>query len=450
MKNEHFSSQLGFILTAAGCAIGLGNIYRFPYICGKYGGAVFVLIYAVLLLLLGIPLVVMELSVGRNSRHSAARALQVIRPEKQIWRIVQLPQYIGNYIFQMFYTVISAQMLYFAASSVVGTINGLNAGELQAVSDRLNANPILLGGLTIFIILCGFGVCLCGLQNGVEKASKVMLSVLFILLIALAIYSLTLPGALEGLRFYLTPDWGNLKSAGGYEVLSAAFGQTFFSVGAGTGSLCVFGKYMSSDMRVTGQAIKVILLDLFVAIAVGLIVFPACFTYGISPDNGPNLLLITMPAVFNQVPAGQIIGSAFFIVVMMAAFSTITGAFENIVACTIDLTNWSRKKAVLVNVLPMIFLSLPSVLGMNIWSGIQILGRSIMDAEDFLVSNNLLPLGALGYLLFCTRRSGWGWGQFIEEANTGRGMKFPSWLRFYCTYILPFLLIAFWLTGLVA
>ena len=277
-----------------------------------------------------------------------------------------------------------------------------------------------------------------------------MLSVLFILLIALAIYSLTLPGALEGLRFYLTPDWGNLKSAGGYEVLSAAFGQTFFSVGAGTGSLCVFGKYMSSDMRVTGQAIKVILLDLFVAIAVGLIVFPACFTYGISPDNGPNLLLITMPAVFNQVPAGQIIGSAFFIVVMMAAFSTITGAFENIVACTIDLTNWSRKKAVLVNVLPMIFLSLPSVLGMNIWSGIQILGRSIMDAEDFLVSNNLLPLGALGYLLFCTRRSGWGWGQFIEEANTGRGMKFPSWLRFYCTYILPFLLIAFWLTGLVA
>ena len=450
MKNERFSSQLGFILTAAGCAIGLGNIYRFPYLCGQYGGAIFVLIYICCLALLAVPLVSMEVAVGRGSRHSPAKALQVLRPDKPVWRVAQIPQYLGNYIFQWFYTVITAQMLYFMGASLFGTLNGLNAAELQALSDNLNQNPVLLGGLTVVVILAGFGVCLGGLQGGVERAGKIMLSILFVMLIALAVYSVTLSGASEGLHFYLSPNIGNIEDSGVYETVSAAFGQVFFSVGAGTGSLCVFGKYMSSDYRVTGQAIKVISLDTFVALTAGLIVFPACFTYGIAPDSGPNLLVITMPSIFNQMSGGYFIGVVFFVVVMMASFSTITAAFENIVACTIDLTNWSRRKAVLANILPMILLSLPAVLGMNIWSGIQILGRSIMDAEDFLVSNNLLPLGALGYLLFCTRRSGWGWGQFIEEANTGRGMKFPSWLRFYCTYILPFLLIAFWLTGLVA
>ena len=450
MKNERFSSQLGFILTAVGCAIGLGNIYRFPYLCGQYGGAIFVLIYICCLVLLAVPLVSMEVAVGRGSRHSPAKALQVLRPDKPVWRVAQIPQYLGNYIFQWFYTVITAQMLYFMGASLFGTLNGLNAAELQALSDNLNQNPVLLGGLTVVVILAGFGVCLGGLQGGVERAGKIMLSILFVMLIALAVYSVTLSGASEGLHFYLSPNIGNIEDSGVYETVSAAFGQVFFSVGAGTGSLCVFGKYMSSDYRVSGQAIKVISLDTFVALTAGLIVFPACFTYGIAPDSGPNLLVITMPSIFNQMPGGYFIGAVFFVVVMMASFSTITAAFENIVACTIDLTNWSRRKAVLANILPMILLSLPAVLGMNVWSGIQILGRSIMDAEDFLVSNNLLPLGALGYLLFCTRRSGWGWGRFVEEANTGRGMKFPSWLRFYCMYILPILLIVFWLTGLVA
>lgn len=450
MKNERFSSQLGFVLTAAGCAIGLGNIYRFPYLCGQYGGAIFVLIYICCLVLLAVPLVSMEVAVGRGSRHSPAKALQVLRPDKPVWRVAQIPQYLGNYIFQWFYTVITAQMLYFMGASLFGTLNGLNAAELQALSDNLNQNPVLLGGLTVVVILAGFGVCLGGLQGGVERAGKIMLSILFVMLIALAVYSVTLSGASEGLHFYLSPNIGNIEDSGVYETVSAAFGQVFFSVGAGTGSLCVFGKYMSSDYRVSGQAIKVISLDTFVALTAGLIVFPACFTYGIAPDSGPNLLVITMPSIFNQMPGGYFIGAVFFVVVMMASFSTITAAFENIVACTIDLTNWSRRKAVLANILPMILLSLPAVLGMNVWSGIQILGRSIMDAEDFLVSNNLLPLGALGYLLFCTRRSGWGWGRFVEEANTGRGMKFPSWLRFYCMYILPILLIVFWLTGLVA
>ena len=450
MKNERFSSQLGFILTAAGCAIGLGNIYRFPYLCGQYGGAIFVLIYICCLVLLAVPLVSMEVAVGRGSRHSPAKALQVLRPDKPVWRVAQIPQYLGNYIFQWFYTVITAQMLYFMGASLFGTLNGLNAAELQALSDNLNQNPVLLGGLTVVVILAGFGVCLGGLQGGVERAGKIMLSILFVMLIALAVYSVTLSGASEGLHFYLSPNIGNIEDSGVYETVSAAFGQVFFSVGAGTGSLCVFGKYMSSDYRVAGQAIKVISLDTFVALTAGLIVFPACFTYGIAPESGPNLLVITMPSIFNQMPGGYFIGAVFFVVVMMASFSTITAAFENIVACTIDLTNWSRRKAVLANILPMILLSLPAVLGMNVWSGIQILGRSIMDAEDFLVSNNLLPLGALGYLLFCTRRSGWGWGRFVEEANTGRGMKFPSWLRFYCMYILPILLIVFWLTGLVA
>ena len=449
-QRDRFSSNIGFLLVSAGCAIGLGNIYRFPYLCGQYGGAIFVLIYICCLVLLAVPLVSMEVAVGRGSRHSPAKALQVLRPDKPVWRVAQIPQYLGNYIFQWFYTVITAQMLYFMGASLFGTLNGLNAAELQALSDNLNQNPVLLGGLTVVVILAGFGVCLGGLQGGVERAGKIMLSILFVMLIALAVYSVTLSGASEGLHFYLSPNIGNIEDSGVYETVSAAFGQVFFSVGAGTGSLWVFGKYMSSDYRVSGQAIKVISLDTFVALTAGLIVFPACFTYGIAPDSGPNLLVITMPSIFNQMPGGYFIGAVFFVVVMMASFSTITAAFENIVACTIDLTNWSRRKAVLANILPMILLSLPAVLGMNVWSGIQILGRSIMDAEDFLVSNNLLPLGALGYLLFCTRRSGWGWGRFVEEANTGRGMKFPSWLRFYCMYILPILLIVFWLTGLVA
>lgn len=447
MKRESFSSQLGFILTAAGCAIGLGNIYRFPYISGQYGGAIFVLIYLVCLLLLGVPLLAMEIAVGRGSRRSPARALQELRPDKKGWKIAQIPQYIGNYVFQMFYTVISAQMLYFALAMIAGNLNGMNVSNLKATSVALSQNPLLFSTLTIVVILAGFTVCLSGLQNGVEKASKIMLGVLFVLLIGLAVYSLSLSGAREGLRFYLYPDLENLKRAGLYEVVSAAFGQVFFSLGMGAGSMCVFGSYLSKEHRITGQTIKVISLDSFVALTAGLIIFPACFTYGIDPANGPDLIIITMPAIFSEMSGGWFIGSVFFLAVMMASFSTVVAAFENIVACTMDLTGWERRKATLMNVLPMIILSLPAVLGMNVLDHIQIFGRSIMDAEDFLVSNNLLPFGAIGYLLFCTRRYGWGWEKFEQEANIGKGLRFPRWLRWYCTWILPLLLFIFYLTG---
>lgn len=447
MKRENFSSRLGFVLTAAGCAIGLGNIYRFPYITGQYGGAIFVLIYLACLVLMGVPLLAMEIAVGRGSHRSPARALQELRPDRKGWKVAQIPQYIGNYVFQMFYTVISAQMLYFTFAMLTGKLNGMSVSELKATSAALSQAPLLYGALVVLIVLAGFGVCMGGLQNGVEKASKIMLGILFVMLIGLAVYSLSLSGAGEGLRFYLYPNFENLEKAGLYEVVSAAFGQVFFTLGMGAGSMCVFGSYLSNERRLTGETINVVALDTFVALTAGLIIFPACFTYGIDPANGPDLIIITMPAIFSKMSGGWLIGSAFFVAVMMASFSTVVAAFENIVACTMDLTGWARRKATLMNVLPMILLSLPAVLGMNVLDHVQILGRSIMDAEDFLVSNNLLPFGALGYLLFCTRRYGWGWERFEQEVNTGKGIRFPKCLRWYCTWILPIFLIVFWLTG---
>lgn len=449
MNREKFSSQLGFLLTAAGCAIGLGNIYRFPYITGQYGGAAFVCIYIICLLILGIPLVVMELAVGRGSRRSPAKALQELRPDKKAWRVVQLPQYIGNYVFQMFYTTIAAQILYFAGALMSGKLEGMTVSELEGISEALLQNPWLLGGLVAVVVLVGFGICYGGLQRGVENASKVMLTILFAFLIVLAGYALTLPGAGKGTHFYLWPDFGNIKNVGLYEVISAAFGQAFFTLGFGAGSFCIFGSYLEKKDRLTGQAIKVIALDTGVALIAGLIIFPACFTYGIDPANGPNLILITMPAIFNEMAGGRIIGSAFFIAVVMASFSTVIAAFENIVASTMDLTGWGRKKAACMNVLPMIVLSLPAVLGLSVWQDVHLLGRNIMDLEDFLVSNNLLPFGAMGYLLFCTLRYGWGWKNFIREANTGTGLCFPKWAERYCVYILPVLLFVFWLTGYI-
>lgn len=450
MERERFSSKLGFILTVAGCAIGLGNIYRFPYITGQYGGAIFVLIYFICILIMGLPLVVMEFAVGRGSRRSSALALQELRPDIKGWKIVQIPQVLGNYVFQMFYTVISAQILYFAYSMIFGKLDGLSVDQLQNVSVSLAQTPWILGGLMVMVVLMGFIVCYSGLQKGVEKVSKTLLLILFMLMIFLAIYSLTLPGAKEGIDFYLKPNFTNIKKAGLYETISAAFGQVFFSLGIGAGSLCIFGSYNGKESSLTGQAVQVIALDTGVAFTAGLIVFPACFTYGINPANGPDLLMITMPAVFNKMFGGQIIGSMFFIAVLMAAFSTVITAFENIVACTMDIFKWSRKKATLANVFPMIILSMPAVLGMNVWSNFSILGRDIIGIEDFLVSNNLLPFGAIGYLLFCISRYGWGWNKFIEEANAGKGVRFPQWMKRYCIYILPIIMITFWLTGYIS
>ncbi|HCS73745.1 MAG TPA: sodium-dependent transporter [Clostridiales bacterium] len=449
MEREKFSSRLGFILTAAGCAIGLGNIYRFPYITGEYGGAIFVLIYLICILIMGLPLIVMELAVGRGSRRSSALALQELRPDIKGWKVVQIPQVLGNYVFQMFYTTIIAQMLYFAYAMIFGKLNGLTVQQIQSVSDSLAQDPWILGGIMVIVVLMGFIVCYSGLQKGVEKVSKIMLVILFMIMIFLAIYSLTLPGSKEGIDFYLKPNFTNVKKAGLYKIVSAAFGQVFFSLGIGAGSMCIFGSYCGKESSLTGQAIQIIALDTGVALTAGLIVFPACFTYGINPANGPDLIMITMPAVFNKMFAGQFIGSMFFVAVLMAALSTVIAAFENIVACTMDLFRWNRKKATLANILPMIILSMPAVLGMSVWGNFNIFSRGIIELEDFLVSNNLLPFGAMGYLFFCISRYGWGWNNFITEANAGKGAWFPRWMKKYCIYLLPIIMIVFLLIGYI-
>lgn len=449
MKRESFTTQLGFILTTAGLAIGLGNLYRFPYITGQYGGAFFVLLYIACLMLIGVPLVTMELAIGRSSRKSPAKALSTLKPDVKGWKYVQHLPWIGNYVFQMFYNVVAAQMLYFAISMLCGWLSNLSIIDLQNYSSNFSQNTVVYAIMLVIVCVAGFGVCYGGLEKGVEKISVYMLSTLFIIMIGLAIYALTLPGAKEGIRFYLAPNLSNISKAGFTEVLSAAFGQSFFTLGFGAGSLCVFGSYLKKDNALAGQATKVVLLDTCVALVAGLIVFPTCFTYGIDPANGPDLILITMPAVFNAMPGGRVIGSIFFVAVIMAAFSTVISAFENIVSNTMEVTGLDRKKDVLLNVIPMILLSLPAVFGMNMWSGVQILGRGIMDFEDFLVSNNLLPIGAMIYLLFCTQKFGWGWDNFVEEANEGKGVKFPSVIKYYCKYVLPVILFVFWLTGYI-
>lgn len=451
MKKETFTNQLGFVLTAAGCAIGLANIYRFPYLCGRYGGALFMLLYLACVVLFAVPLLSMEAAIGRSSRASAARALETLRPDKPGWRIVQPISYMGTYVSQMFYAAIVAQMLYFAVSMFSGNLKGMNVPQLQEMSAHLSQSPLLTAGIVAFIVLCGFAVCFFGVRSGVERVNKIMLGILFLMMIALSVYSATLPGAAEGLKFYLSPKLSKIEEAGFLEVLSAAFGQAFFSLGMGAGSICVFGSYMPKDSRIIPQVLKITALDTAVALLGGFIIFPACFTYGIDPAGGPDLIIITMPAVFNQMNGGRLLGTFFFVAIIMACFSTIVTTYENIVACTMDLTGWKRRKAVLMNVLPLLLLCMPAVLGMSVWSNVRILGRSILDAEDFIVSNNLMPLGALGYLVFCiNRRVGWGWDNFMWEANTGEyGMRFPAWLKKYCTYALPVMLIVFWLTGYV-
>ena len=448
MEKERFTSQIGFILTAAGCAIGLGNIYRFPYITGQYGGAIFLVIYIICLIILGLPLLTMEISIGRKSRKSPVHALQAIRPDKKQWTVFQIIQYAANYMFQMFYSTIAAQMLYFTYKTVTGQMRGRSVEEIKNISDNLVQCPLKLGAIMCVIVLIGFLICYGGLASGVEKASKWMLSVLFVLLIVMAVYACTLDGASKGLTFYLKPQLSSLEKAGFYNVFSAAFGQAFFSLGFGSGTLCVMGSYMGYERRIADQSAKIMLLDTMVAFVAGFIVFPACFTYGIEPANGPDLIMVSMSAVFSQMKCGWLLGSLFFIAVLMAALTTVITAYENIVASFMDITGFSRRKSVLLNTIPMILLSIPAVLGFSIWDSVSLMGKNIMGIEDFLVSNNLLPIGAMGYLLFCTRKSGWGWKGFITEANIGeKGLKFPSWLRVYCIYILPVLIFIFWLTG---
>ena len=453
-KRETFSSRLGFLLISAGCAIGLGNVWRFPYIVGQYGGGAFVLIYLAFLVLLGLPVMVMEFSVGRASKKGLARSFHVLEPKGTKWHIYSWFGLAGNYLLMMFYTVIAGWLLLYCVKMACGDFVGLDAAGVNGEFGSLMGQPgIMTLFMAIVVVVC-MGVCSLGLQNGVEKITKVMMICLLAVLVVLVVRSLTLPGAAEGLKFYLKPDLNNLMyDVNGNFVLGqavyAAMGQAFFTFSLGIGALAIFGSYIGKEHRLASEAVRIGVLDTFVALMSGLIIFPACFSFGVSPDSGPNLIFVTLPNIFNEMALGRLWGTLFFVFLTFAALSTVIAVFENIITFGMDRWGWSRRKAVAVNLIGILLLSMPCILGFNLWSSVQPLGpgSSIMDLEDFLISDNILPLGSLVYLLFCVSRKGWGWKNFTEEANTGAGLRFPEKVRFYVTWILPFIVVLIFIVG---
>lgn len=449
MQREKFGSRLGFILISAGCAIGLGNVWRFPYITGKYGGAAFVLIYLVFLVLLGLPIMVMEFAVGRASQASVAMSFDRLEPLGTKWHWYKWFGMAGNYLLMMFYTTIGGWILLYVFKMAGGEFEGKNADEIAGVFGNLMEKPGLMTICMTVVVAACFGIVCMGLQKGVEKITKKMMLLLLALMVILAIRSATLPGAGEGIRFYLLPDFKKAAESGLKEVIFAAMGQSFFTLSLGIGAIAIFGSYIDKKRRLTGEAVCVTVLDTCVALIAGMIIFPACFAFGVQPDSGPSLIFITLPNIFNSMSGGRIWGTLFFLCMLFAAASTIIAVFENIIAFAMDLTNCSRAKAVVVNLIAIVILSLPCVLGFNVLSGFQPLGAgsNVLDLEDFIVSNNLLPLGSLVYLLFCTSRYGWGWKKFCEEANAGEGIKFPKWTRIYVSYILPLIVLFIFVQG---
>lgn len=448
-NRERFSSRLGFILISAGCAVGLGNVWRFPYITGQYGGAAFVLVYLIFLVLLGLPIMVMEFSVGRASQKSAARSFHVLEPAGTKWHLQGYACMAGNYLLMMFYTTVGGWMAAYIFKTLTGEFKGLDSDGVAAVFNDMLARPGYMTFWMVLVVLLSFFICSLGLQKGVERITKAMMSCLFLILLILCIRSVTLPGASEGLRFYLIPDFTRFTENGVGNTIFAAMGQAFFTLSLGIGAMAIFGSYIGKDHTLTGETINICLLDTLVAFLAGLIIFPSCFAFGVDPGQGPGLVFITLPNIFNQMVSGRIFGVLFFVFMTFAAQSTIIAVFENIISFSMDLFGTSRKKTVLINGIAIILLSLPCVFGFNIWSGFQPMGAgsTIQDLEDFIVSNNLLPLGSMVYLLFCTSRYGWGWKNFLAEADTGKGVKFPAWARVYVSYILPLIVLFIFIMG---
>lgn len=448
-NRERFSSRLGFILISAGCAVGLGNVWRFPYITGQYGGAAFVLVYLIFLVLLGLPIMVMEFAVGRASQKSAARSFHVLEPAGTKWHLQGYACMAGNYLLMMFYTTVGGWMAAYIFKTLTGEFKGLDSDGVAAVFNDMLARPGYMTFWMVLVVLLSFFICSLGLQKGVERITKAMMSCLFLILLILCIRSVTLPGASEGLRFYLIPDFTRFTENGVGNTIFAAMGQAFFTLSLGIGAMAIFGSYIGKDHTLTGETINICLLDTLVAFLAGLIIFPSCFAFGVDPGQGPGLVFITLPNIFNQMVGGRIFGVLFFVFMTFAAQSTIIAVFENIISFSMDLFGTSRKKTVLINGIAIILLSLPCVFGFNIWSGFQPMGAgsTIQDLEDFIVSNNLLPLGSMVYLLFCTSRYGWGWKNFLAEADTGKGVKFPAWARVYVSYILPLIVLLIFIMG---
>ena len=454
-KRENLGSRLGFLLLSAGCAIGLGNVWRFPYITGKYGGAAFVLIYLVFLVVLGLPVMVCEFSVGRASRKSMSGAFSALESQGTKWHLWGGFAVAGNYLLMMFYTVVSGWFLKYFFEMISGKFVGMSPDEVGAAfGSTLSTTSSLLIWMVVVIII-GFTACFLGLQKGVERITKIMMSALFVIMVGLAIYVAFLPGAGEGYAFYLKPDFKNLVSGehGLWDTIYAAMGQAFFTLSLGIGSMEIFGSYIGKEHSLTGEALRVIGLDTFVAICAGLIIFPACAAFNVEASAGAGLAFVSLPNVFNAMGpvAGRIVGGFFFLFMSFAALSTVIAVFENIVAFPMDKFGWSRTQSVLVNFVAILILATPAALGMNVWSGVHFGAHigSIDALEDFLVSQNLLPLGSLVFLLFCTWKRGWGWDKFIEEADTGDGIKFPNnkVVRFYLRYIAPLIILGVFIAG---
>ncbi len=454
MEREKFGSRLGFILISAGCAIGLGNVYRFPITTGSYGGAFFVLIYIAFLLLLGIPVMTAELSVGRGSQKSIAGSFNTLEKPGQKWHFMKYVGIGGNYLLMMFYTTISGWMLIYFCKYLTGSI--MTEADLGAVFGGVVSNPGLMTAATFAVILICFGICSIGLQKGVERITKVMMLALFVLMVGLAIYACTLSNAAEGLKFYLVPSIHNFVASGPWTVISSAMGQAFFTLSIGMGSIAIFGSYIGKDRRLLGESITIVCLDTFVAIMSGLIIFPACFTFngGVTADAGTvgaSFLFTTLSSIFNNMPGGRVFGTLFFLFMIFASFSTVIAVFENIMSFWLEETKLKRKKVALINIFLVLVLSLPAVLGFNVLSNVSLGSKVILDIEDFIISNNVLPLGSMVYVLFCSLKTGWGWDNFIKEANTGeKGFRFPSWMRLYFKYAIPVIILVVWASGVIS
>ena len=447
-QREKLGSRLGFILLSAGCAIGIGNVWKFPYITGQYGGGAFVVLYLFFLIAMGVPMVTVEFAIGRASRRSPLMACQVLEKPGQKWHLHGWMAMAGNYLLMMFYTTVAGWMLHYFYLTAAGAFAGASTAETEAVFGEMLASPGVMTFWMVLVVVIGFFICSTGVQNGVEKVTKVMMLALLALIAVLAVHSVLLEGGGEGLRFYLVPDIQRMRDIGLGTVAVAAMNQSFFTLSLGIGAMAIFGSYIGKEHALCGEAVRVAALDTFVAFVSGLIIFPACSAFGVDAGSGPRLIFITLPNIFSHMAGGRLWGSLFFLFMSFAAFSTVLAVFENILACCMDLTGCSRRKASAVNVVLMILLSLPCVLGFNVLSGVEIFGGNIMDLEDFLVSNILLPLGSLLYLLFCVSRRGWGWNSFIQEANTGRGLRISNSLRFYMTYILPCVILLIFLLGM--
>ena len=451
MKRESFKSRLGFLLVSAGCAIGIGNVWRFPYVVGQNGGGLFVLLYLVFLIVMGLPVLTMELAVGRASRKSAVQGYQALEKPGSKWHIHGWFAIAGCYMLMMYYTTVSGWMVTYFYKFISGEfVAGMTVEDAGNVFGNLMADPVQMAFWMILTVIAGFLVCSQGLQNGLEKISKGMMSALLVLIIVLAVHSFILPGAGEGVKFYLIPNIETVREVGFGNVIAAAMNQSFFTLSLGVAAMEIFGSYMNKDFTLAGEGVRICALDTFVAIMSGLIIFPACFSYGVEVGAGPKLIFITLPNVFVNMTGGRVWGTLFFLFMTFASFSTVIAVFENIMSFCMDMFGWSRKKAALVNCIAILILSMPCVLGYNVWSDLHLIGgRDVLDSEDFIVSNLLLPLGSLIYLLFCVTKWGWGFDNYMQEANTGEGLKIAKSLKPYFRFVLPVLILIILIQGLI-